>query len=145
MGICVCFVHSRWASQLTCTWRRGTPIQLYFGRPRRAKLGPPVGKAAIGYEPDAPLEGNLLGIAKNQIAVRFDCLSTTLEMPYKDCRTDQDPIHGWSRHRSYMLGASLLDPLLYVHAFLRAEGGFKKQGQSRCVRLSDEQLQIILH
>jgi len=80
-------------------------------------------QAEIGYEPDPPMEGDL-GIAKNQIASRFDCLSMTLEMPYKDCRTDPDPVHGWSPHRSYMLGASLLDPLAYVHPLLRAEGEF---------------------
>lgn len=82
-------------------------------------------QSKIGYDPDPPMQGNL-GIAKNQIANRFDCLSMTLEMPYKDCRTDSDPERGWSPHNSYMLGASLLDPLLYVHPYLRAQGEFWK-------------------
>jgi murein tripeptide amidase MpaA len=76
-----------------------------------------------GYAPDPPGEADM-GCALNALTERFDCLAMTLEMPFKDCRSDPDPVHGWSPHRSYMLGASLVDPLAYIHPYLRDEGEF---------------------
>ena len=70
------------------------------------------------YEPDAPGEGNL-AICSNQVAARFDCLSTTLEMPYKDCKTNPDPERGWSPARCKALGASLLDAIAASRPYLR--------------------------
>jgi murein tripeptide amidase MpaA len=40
-----------------------------------------------GYEPSEYKEDSVINIASNQIAFRFDCLSLTLEMPFKDCWT----------------------------------------------------------
>jgi murein tripeptide amidase MpaA len=77
------------------------------------------------YEPsDEPSE--VLNIANDQMAHRFDCLSITLEMPFKDCWSYPDPERGWSPARSRKLGASVLDPLMYVHPYLRADGEFWK-------------------
>jgi murein tripeptide amidase MpaA len=78
-----------------------------------------------GYEPsDEPSE--VLNIANDQVAHRFDCLSITLEMPFKDCWSYLDPERGWSPARSRKLGASVLDPLVHVHPYLRADGEFWK-------------------
>ena len=47
-------------------------------QPRHADL-----QAAFGYEPDLPMKGNL-AVASNAVGQRFDALSLTLEMPFKD-------------------------------------------------------------
>ena len=80
----------------------------------------------IGYPPPESVEAanDYLNVATNQIATRFDCLSMTLEMPFKDCLSNPDPDRGWSPERSRKLGASVLAPLKYVHPYLRAEGEF---------------------
>jgi murein tripeptide amidase MpaA len=52
-------------------------------------------QSKYGYTPDEPLMGRL-NICSNQIASRFDCLAVTLEMPYKDCLSNPDPIRGWT-------------------------------------------------
>ena len=80
----------------------------------------------IGYPPPESEEEVLeyLNVATNQIATRFNCLAMTLEMPFKDCATKPDPEYGWSQDRSRKLGASVLEPLLYIHPYLRAEGDF---------------------
>ncbi|VEU39369.1 unnamed protein product [Pseudo-nitzschia multistriata] len=75
----------------------------------------------FAYEPTEYAEGDILNIANDQIAHRFDCLSVTLEMPFKDCRSNSDPERGWSPARSRALGASLCEPLLYIQPYLRAE------------------------
>ena len=76
----------------------------------------------FAYEPKKP--SDVLNIASDQIASRFDCLSLTLEMPFKDCWTNPNPEKGWSPARARNLGASVLDPLYYIHPYLRAEGEF---------------------
>jgi murein tripeptide amidase MpaA len=80
----------------------------------------------IGYPPaDDPEEVlKFMNVATNQVSSRFDCLGLTLEMPFKDCRTNSDPDRGWNPQRSRQLGASVLSPLEYVHPYLRAEGEF---------------------
>ncbi|GKY96557.1 hypothetical protein MPSEU_000615300 [Mayamaea pseudoterrestris] len=80
----------------------------------------------IGYEAwDKPCsESKIHRVASSQVAARFDCLSVTLEMPFKDCLSNPDPERGWSPARAQALGASLLEPLLYVHPHLRADGEF---------------------
>jgi murein tripeptide amidase MpaA len=63
-----------------------------------------------------------LSLASKQVGHRFNCLAVTLEMPFKDCLTNPDPIRGWSPDRSMKLGESLLDALVYVQPYLRADG-----------------------
>mmetsp|Transcript_40231 Transcript_40231/g.78648 ORF Transcript_40231/g.78648 Transcript_40231/m.78648 type:complete len:512 (+) Transcript_40231:60-1595(+) len=77
----------------------------------------------VGYEPDEPGEGKTC-ICSNQIAIRFDCLAFTLEMPFKDCMSNPDSERGWSPLRSKRLGASLIDPVLYVQPHLRSKEAF---------------------
>ncbi|KAL7453608.1 LOW QUALITY PROTEIN: hypothetical protein ACHAWC_005260 [Mediolabrus comicus] len=79
----------------------------------------------IGYPPPDSTEDALkyMNVATNQVSNRFKCLGLTLEMPYKDCATNPDPI-GWSPERSKNLGASLVETLIDMHPYLRAEGSF---------------------
>lgn len=46
-----------------------------------------------------------------QVCQRFDCLSVTLEQPFKDCFDMQEPHCGYSPARCRRLGAAVLDPL----------------------------------
>lgn len=78
----------------------------------------------IGYPPADSAEEVLpyMNVACNQVSNRFDCLGVTLEMPFKDCRSNPDPEFGWTPARCRKLGASVLETLLYVQPYLRAEG-----------------------
>ena len=78
---------------------------------------------SIGYTPIDPSKV-VVNTATKVIATRFQCLATTLEMPFKDCATNPNPQRGWSPNRCRKLGASVVEPLLYIHPFLRAEGAF---------------------
>lgn len=84
----------------------------------------------VGYEPEAPNEGRL-NVCSNQIAHRFDCLGVTLEMPFKDCRSNPNPDSGWSPQRAKLLGKSVLDALMYVEPYLRDETEFWKVNVDR--------------
>lgn len=72
------------------------------------------------YEPDAPGQGNL-AVCSNSIAHRFDCLSVTLEMPYKETPLSPDPTFGFTSEQCQRVGAALLDAAVYVAPFLRAD------------------------
>jgi len=86
----------------------------------------------ISYEPEEVGEGRM-NVCSNQIAVRYDCLAATLEMPFKDCLSNVDPVRGWNPARSMQLGASILGALAYVQPYLRLEGefwgGFRKEDE----------------
>ena len=60
-----------------------------------------------GYPKDAPGTANLT-IAATAIGHRFNCLSYTLEMPFKDNADLPDAVYGWSIPRSQQLGADVL-------------------------------------
>ena len=78
-------------------------------------------QAKFGYEPDAPLQGNL-AICSNQVAHRFDCLGVTLEMPFKDSAAvprDEPDGAGFDGRRASMLGRSLCDAIAHVASQLR--------------------------
>ncbi|MBE1287262.1 MAG: hypothetical protein GJ671_06020 [Alteromonadaceae bacterium] len=60
-----------------------------------------------GYPKDAPGAANLT-IAATAIGHRFNCLSYTLEMPFKDNADLPDSVYGWSIARSQQLGADVL-------------------------------------
>lgn len=71
-----------------------------------------------GYDKDEAGKADL-SICSNQIGQRFDCLSMTIEMPFKDNADMPDPIHGWSPERAKHLGQSVLNVVLNVCDDLR--------------------------
>ncbi len=71
-----------------------------------------------GYDKDEPGKANL-SICSNQVGQRFDCLSMTIEMPFKDNANMPDPIQGWSPERSAHLGQSVLNVVLNICDELR--------------------------
>lgn len=71
-----------------------------------------------GYTADPATPVNM-AVAVNYIGTTFDCVSFTLEMPFKDNQLLPDPQHGWSSARSKKLGADCLVPLLNVVGDLR--------------------------
>lgn len=84
-------------------------------------------QAAFGYEPDLPMKGNL-AVASNAVGQRFDALSLTLEMPFKDNAANPRShrkcpggggYRGFDGQRCAMLGASLLDAAAHVAPQLR--------------------------
>jgi murein tripeptide amidase MpaA len=66
-----------------------------------------------GYPVDAPQSSDLRK-ATDYLAQTHDCLSMTLEMPFKDNANLPDAETGWSPERSRQLGASILHPLQAV-------------------------------
>jgi murein tripeptide amidase MpaA len=65
-----------------------------------------------GYPKDEPGQGNLT-VASNAVGYEFECLSYTLEMPFKDNADLPDPAFGWSSTRCKQLGE---DVLVAIHA-----------------------------
>jgi murein tripeptide amidase MpaA len=61
----------------------------------------------FGYDKDEPKKANLT-VAANAIGHEFDCLSYTLEMPFKDNINLPDPAYGWSPARCRQLGEDVL-------------------------------------
>lgn len=71
-----------------------------------------------GYDPDLPGEADL-SCAANWIGERYDCLSLTLELPFKDDANHPNHRRGWSPGRSESLGRALLDATLVMLPDLR--------------------------
>jgi murein tripeptide amidase MpaA len=65
-------------------------------------------QAEYGYERDAPGEADL-STAGNFVGEAFDCLSLTIEMPFKDNANHPDPRAGWSPDRARHLGRTTLE------------------------------------
>jgi murein tripeptide amidase MpaA len=64
-----------------------------------------------GYDLDEPGQADL-SIASNYAGERFDCLSLTLEMPYKDAANHPDPEEGWSPERAAGFGSHVVESVL---------------------------------
>lgn len=71
-----------------------------------------------GYPKDEPGKADLT-IAANAVGERFDCLSFTLEMPFKDNEQLPDPAFGWSPERSKKLGEDVLVAVHHIMDKLR--------------------------
>lgn len=71
-----------------------------------------------GYPKDEPGKANMT-VACNAVGERFDCLSFTLEMPFKDNEQLPDPAFGWSPERSRKLGEDVLVAVHHVMDKLR--------------------------
>ena len=72
----------------------------------------------VNYGAARPTQANPT-VATNWVAQRFDCLSFTIEMPFKDNDDLPDVLTGWSGERSRRLGAGVLLPMLAVVGKLR--------------------------
>ena len=55
-----------------------------------------------------------MSVGTNQLAHRYQAVSMTLEMPFKDTANCPNPTHGWSPERCRKLGRSNLDALAAV-------------------------------
>jgi murein tripeptide amidase MpaA len=71
-----------------------------------------------GYTRDLPGEANMT-LACNAVGQQYDCLSLTLEMPFKDNDDAPNPHTGWSGKRSMQLGKDVLSSIADIVGLLR--------------------------
>lgn len=71
-----------------------------------------------GYPRSAPGQANM-SLACNSVGARYECLSLTLEMPFKDNDNAPDPHTGWNGKRSARLGQDVLTVLSEMAPVLR--------------------------
>ena len=71
-----------------------------------------------GYTRSLPGQANMT-LACNSVGQRFDCLSLTLEMPFKDNDDAPDLRTGWSGQRSRQLGKDVLSSVADIVEQLR--------------------------
>jgi murein tripeptide amidase MpaA len=71
-----------------------------------------------GYPRDPPGEADLR-TAGNFVGEAFDCLSLTLEMPFKDNANHPDPTKGWSPERARHFGRTTLESVFVCADRLR--------------------------
>jgi murein tripeptide amidase MpaA len=80
-----------------------------------------------GYDRDEPGGGDLR-TAGNWVGEAFDCLSYTVEMPFKDNANAPDEVAGWSPERSMHLGGSTLEAIRDCLGVLRGEIDLPEEG-----------------
>ena len=71
-----------------------------------------------GYPADSPDEADL-SIACNYVGQTYDCLSLTLEMPFKDHDLAPCPETGWNGRRSMKLAGNVLEVIAKIAPHLR--------------------------
>ncbi|SAM34747.1 M14 family metallopeptidase [Pseudomonas sp. 1 R 17] len=71
-----------------------------------------------GYTRDLPGEANMT-LACNAVGEQYDCLSLTLEMPFKDNDDAPNPKTGWSGERSKQLAKDILSTVADIVTVLR--------------------------
>ena len=86
---------------------RGALFRTYA---RRLAAHTPDFQTERGYGKVPPGKANLT-ISTNQVAHRYGAVAMTLEMPFKDCEGNPDPVFGWSPERSKALGEACLTVL----------------------------------
>lgn len=74
------------------------------------ELETPDFQTKFGYEPDPPMEGNM-AICNHAVAQQYDCLSVTMEMPFKDTKDTPLPGVGWSAPRAESFGSIFVNVL----------------------------------
>ena len=72
----------------------------------------------VGYPPSAPGKANL-DIANSYVAETWNCLSMTLEMPFKDANVNPDPVYGWSPERCRLFARENLAVMAQMVDMLR--------------------------
>jgi len=97
-----------------------TPRIAALERSLRERLGRQTAdfQSVYGYALDEPGKANLT-LACNAVGERYDCLSVTLEMPFKDHDDAPDTRTGWSGKRSAQLGKDMLTVLGQMAGELR--------------------------
>ena len=81
-------------------------------------LSNPDFQVKAGYPVNSPGNANM-SICANWVAQNIDCLSMTLEQPFKDLGDEEINDEGWSPARSSLLGSSNLDAIYAVLQKLR--------------------------
>lgn len=71
-----------------------------------------------GYPRSAPGQANM-SLACNAVGQAHDCLSLTLEMPFKDHDDAPNTLTGWSGQRSRALGSAVIDTFARIVGELR--------------------------
>lgn len=71
-----------------------------------------------GYDKDEPGQANLT-VGANWVGEQFNCLSYTVEMPFKDNDLLPDHSVGWSDNRSSLLGRDVLSAIYHMVDDLR--------------------------
>eukprot|EP00854_Cymbomonas_tetramitiformis_P012967 gene12967-15330_t len=71
------------------------------------------GELEHGYPVDGPNEANMK-VCSNAVGQRFNCLSMTLEMPFKDNDNLPDQAQGWSPERAMRFGSAVLGAMREV-------------------------------
>ncbi len=94
----------------TPDWSEARAAELAAYKNALAQISPDF-QTSKGYPVSPPGTANL-SMATNWTAQAFNCLSMTLEMPFKDTVDTPDAEYGWSPERSALLGRSCLDALL---------------------------------
>jgi murein tripeptide amidase MpaA len=74
-------------------------------------------QTAKGYPIGEPGQANMT-LCTNYVAEHFNCLSMTLEMPFKDTADTPMPEVGWSPKRCKMLAESCLDAIVNIAPLL---------------------------
>eukprot|EP00469_Lotharella_globosa_P008664 CAMPEP_0167776586 /NCGR_PEP_ID=MMETSP0111_2-20121227/3209_1 /TAXON_ID=91324 /ORGANISM="Lotharella globosa, Strain CCCM811" /LENGTH=464 /DNA_ID=CAMNT_0007666653 /DNA_START=18 /DNA_END=1412 /DNA_ORIENTATION=+ len=77
-----------------------------------------------------------LSVASNHVAHRFDCLSATLEMPFKDTTKTADVKEGWNPVRAQGFGASMVGAFVPLLPVLRGDIG--EEGRQWLAHAKDE-------
>ena len=91
------------------TWTEAQGTAFHLFRDTLARRTPDF-QTKHGYPTAGKGKANL-SMSTNQLANRFGCVATTLEMPFKDNNDLPDTRRGWSAERSKRLGAACLGAL----------------------------------
>ncbi|MCF6293927.1 MAG: M14-type cytosolic carboxypeptidase [Robiginitomaculum sp.] len=93
----------------TPSWNDQRSKQLNSFKETYAKISPDF-QTKIGY-PVSPVGTANLSMCTNWVAEEFNCLSMTLEMPFKDTVETPDEEQGWSPERCRHLGSAMVDTI----------------------------------
>lgn len=91
------------------SWSDERSKQLNSFKETYAKISPDF-QTKIGYPVSPPGTANL-SMCTNWVAEEFNCLSMTLEMPFKDTMETPDEEQGWSPERCRHLGSAMVDTI----------------------------------
>ncbi|MBL1430286.1 MAG: hypothetical protein COA60_002000 [Robiginitomaculum sp.] len=91
------------------SWSDQRAKQLNSFKETYAQISPDF-QTKIGY-PVSPAGTANLSMCTNWVAEEFNCLSMTLEMPFKDTVESPDEEQGWSPERCRHLGSAMVDTI----------------------------------